>query len=173
MNGVGAFTKGLSDVMALWKDRKYDRALKRVDELRKTWPGSPQLHVMWADLVQLQEETTHTLEDARRALQQAVELDKQSPAAAIVLGSFLDNVEDDPEAAAKVFAQAVAAARHHLIEGLLGQARSLTQLERGEEAVRCLVEAHRLADAEPTSRKGPIADRIEELLKELGQMQTA
>ena len=74
-------------------------------------------------------------------------------AAAIELGHFLDNVEDDPAAAAKAFGQGITAARHLLIEGLLGQAKSLIQLDKREEAVRCLVEAHQLADAERPNRK--------------------
>jgi predicted Zn-dependent protease len=173
MNGTGSLAKGLADVTALMEDEKYDRALKRLEELRKNWPGNAQLQVLWAKLVQLQEVPTHALSDAKRALQQAVELDKQSPAAAIELGYFLDNVEDDPQTAAKAFAQGIAAARHLLIEGLLGQAKSLIQLDKREDAVRCLVEAHQLADAERTAKKGQFASRIEELLTELGQMQSA
>jgi tetratricopeptide (TPR) repeat protein len=172
MNDTGAFSKALSDVMALWEDEKYDRALKRVEELRESWPGNPQLRVMWAKLVQLTDKPTHSLIDAKRVLQQAIELDKQSPAAAIELGHLLDNVEDDPQAASKSFAQGIVTARHLLIEGLLGQAKSLMQLDKRDEAVRCLVEAHQLADADRTSKKNPFAGRIEELLTELGQMQS-
>ncbi len=173
MNGTSSFAKTLSAVMLHWVDGEYDRALKRVEELRATSPGNAQLNVLWAKLVQLQEKPAHTLNDAKRALQQAVELDKQSPVAAIELGHFLDNVEDDPQAAAKAFAQGIATARHLLIEGLLGQARSLIQLDKREDAVRCLVEAHQLVDAERSHKKSPFASRIEELLTELGQMQSA
>jgi tetratricopeptide (TPR) repeat protein len=129
--------------------------------------------VVWARLVQLQEKSTYPLGDAKRALQQALELDRQAPAAAIELGHYLDNVEDDPQAATKTFAQAIATARQLLIEGLLGQAHALIQLDRREDAVRCLVEAHQLAEAERTAKKSPFAGRIEELLTELGQMQSA
>ncbi len=173
MNGTGSFTKGLADVLSLWEGEKFDRAMKRLEELRESWPGNAQLQVLWARLVQLQEKPTHSLSDVKRALQQAIELDKQSPAAAIELGYFLDNVEDDPQAAAKSFAQGIAAARHLLIEGLLGQARSLIQLDKREDAVRSLVEAHQLADAERGTKKGPFTGRIEELLTELGQTQPA
>jgi tetratricopeptide (TPR) repeat protein len=173
MNGTNSFTKGLSAALAHWEDGQYDRALKRVEELRETWPGSAQLLVLWAKLVQLQEKPAHTLDDAKRALQQAIELDKQAPAAAIELGHFLDSVEDDPHAASKSFTQAITAARALLIEGLLGQAHSLIQLDKRDEAVRCLVEAHQLADAERSTKKNPYAGRIEELLTELGQMQSA
>ena len=173
MNGIGSFSKGLSDVIALMEDQKYDRALKRLEELQKAWPGSAQLSIVWSRLVQLTDEPTHSLNDAKRALQQAIELDKQSPAAAIELGYFLDNVEDDPHAAAKAFAQGITAARHALIEGLLGHARALIQLEKRDDAARCLIEALHLSDAERSSKKNPFAGRIEELLAELGQTQSA
>ena len=173
MNGTGSLTKGLSDVTALMEDEKYDRALKRLEELRKAWPGNAHLHVLWAKLVQLTDEPTHTLNDAKRALQQAIELDKQSPAATIELGYFLDNVEDDPQAAAKAFAQGITAAKLSLIDGLLGQAKALLQLDKREDAVRCVVEALHLADTERSAKKGAFASRIEDLLKELWQMQSA
>lgn len=172
MNANLLFAKGLADVSSHWDEGKYDRALKRVSEMRKNWPGNAHLPVLFAKLVQLQDGPTHTLDDAKRALRQAVELDASSPAAAIELGYFLDNVEDDTPAAAKAFARGIGAARQLLIEGLLGYAGALIQLDEREEAVRSLIEAHRLADAEPSSKKRPFAARIEELLVELGQTQT-
>ena len=173
MNGTASFLKALAAVMVYWEDGEYDRALKRLESLREAWPGNAQLQVLWARLVQLQEKPTHSLNDVKRALQQALELDKQSAAAAIELGYFLDNVEDDPQAAAKAFGQAITTARQWLIESLLGKARALIQLDKREEAVRCLVEAHHLADAEQAGKKGSFTTRIEELLTELGQTQSA
>ncbi|MCI0703888.1 MAG: hypothetical protein L0241_22755 [Planctomycetia bacterium] len=173
MTGTGAFTKGLTEIQSLLEVEKYDRALERLEKLRDAWPGNPQLLIVWSRLVQLQDNPTHTLADAKRALQQAIELDKQSAAAAIELGYFLDNVEDNVQAATKSFAQGIVAARQLLIEGLLGQARALIQLDKREEAVRCLVEAHQLADADRAAKKNPFAARIEELLTELGQLQSA
>jgi tetratricopeptide (TPR) repeat protein len=173
MTGIGSFTKGLSESLALLEGGKYDRALKRLEEVRKAWPGNATLQLLWARLVQLQDDPAHGLDDAKQAIQQAIEFDPNAPAGPIELGYFLDNVEDDPRAATKAYAQGIAAARNLLIEGLLGQTRALLQLDKREDAVRCLVEAHRLADAERTSKKGPFADRIEELLAEIGQTQSA
>jgi tetratricopeptide (TPR) repeat protein len=173
MTGIGSFTKGLSEVVALLEAQKYDRALKRLEEVRKAWPGNAQLNLLWARLVQLQDDPTHTLNDAKQAIQQAIDLDANAPAGSIELGYFLDNVEDDPRAATKAFARGITVARNLLIEGLLGQARALLQLDKREDAVRCLVEAHRLADAERAPKKGPFADRIKELLAEIGQTQSA
>jgi tetratricopeptide (TPR) repeat protein len=172
MSGIGSFTKGLSEVTGLHARGEYDLALSRLEELRSAWPGNAHILVFWSKLVQLADEPTHTLEDAKRALQQAGELDKQSPVTALELGYFLDNVEDNPQAATRSFAQGIVAARHLLIDGLLGQAKALLQLEKHEDALRCLVEAHTLADADRSVKK-EFASRIEELLKELGQAQSA
>jgi tetratricopeptide (TPR) repeat protein len=173
MTATASFTKGLAEVTSLMEGEEYDRALKRLDELRKTWPGNAHLHLLWGRLVQLQDHPTHALSEVKRALQHALDLDKHSPAAAIELGHFCDNVDDDPQAASKLFAHGVTAARQSLIEALHGQAKALLQLDKRDEAVRCLIEALHLADAERSSRKGFFAERIEELLKELGQLQSA
>jgi len=168
-----SFAKALGEVMKLGEDEKHDRALKRVEEMRKAWPGNPHLAVLAARLIQLQEEPTQSLNDAKRLLQQAVDLDKQSPEATIELAYFLDNIEDDPAEASRFFFQGIAAARQLLVEGLLGQTHALLQLDRRDEAVRCLVEALHHADAEKPAVKKKYSERIEELLKELGQLQTA
>jgi len=128
MNATAPFAKSLADVLALLDDGKHDQAMKRIEEMRKAWPGNAGLLVLAARIIQLQEEPEHSLADAKRLLQQAIELEKHSPAATIELGYFLDNVEDDPASASKSFAQGIMAARQSLIEGLLGQARSLLQM---------------------------------------------
>jgi Flp pilus assembly protein TadD len=171
VNGTASFIKGLSEVLALREAEDYDRAVRRLEELLKDWPGNAQLHGLLGQLIQLQENPTRSLADARRALQHAIELDRHSPTAAVELGHFLDSVEDDPQAASKLFAQAVTAARQSLIEALHGQAKAFLQLDRRDDAVRSLIEALHLADADRSARKGYFAERIEELLKELGQLQ--
>lgn len=157
MNNLRGFKQKLSTVSRLWEDKEYDKALAEVDSLRKSWPGNAHLHVLWASLVQLQEEPKHELDEAKQALQQAVEFDKGSPAAAIELGHFLDNVEDNPRAASKVYAEGVAAARQLLLDGLIGQAKVLRQLNKRAEFLRCLVEVLHLARLE-TGPKRPKAE---------------
>jgi hypothetical protein len=142
--------------------------------------------------VQLQEEPTYDLADAKQSLQRAIELDRDSPTAAIELGHFLDNVEDDPQAAVKAYAEGVAAARHLLIDGLIGQAKAYRQLGKKEDVLRCLVEILQLAQFDSGARrskagepgadilvqsspghafvvqlKGPYAEEVQELLGEL------
>lgn len=192
MNNLRGLKQKLAVVSRLWDDRDYDAALAQVDSLLKAWPGNAHLHVLWASLVQLQDDPKHDLEEARQALQEAVELDKGSPEAAIELGHFLDNVDDDAQAAAKAYADGVTAARRLLIEGLIGQAKTYRQLDKREDFRRCLLEVLYLAqfdtgrkrnkpnDGDPDiiykspdgqvhffELKGPYAEEIEALLSEL------
>ena len=192
MSNLRGFRQKLSTISRLWAEKDYDTALDEVESLLAIWPGNPHLHVLWASLVQLQEDPKHDLEKARGALEQAVDLDRTSPAAAIELGHFLDNVEDDPQAASKVYADGVEAARQLLIDGLIGQAKALQQLGKREKCLRCLLEVLHLARFETGTKrtkagnsagdilfespmgpfygiqiKGPYADQIQDLLSEV------
>lgn len=192
MMSIRSFKQRLTKVWRHWQDRQYDAALGGVEELLKSWPGNAHLYVIWASLVQLQEHPSHSLEEAKKALQQAAELDKKAPAAAIELGHYLDAVEDNPQAAVRAFAEGIGTARRLLIDGLLGQARALVQLDKRAEAFQCLLEALYLANRDHSARgdkpadatpdillrdpagqlrafqlKGPFAVKIEDLLLEL------
>jgi tetratricopeptide (TPR) repeat protein len=191
MSTLRGMKQRLSTVSRLWDEKDFDKALAEVESLLETWPGNPHLHILWASLVQLQEDPKHDLDEAKQALQQAVELDKGAPAASIELGHFLDNVEDDPQAAGKAYGEGVANARHLLIEGLIGQAKAYRQLDKREEFLHCLLEVLCLARFDPASKrnkseeigadiivqssghvyavqlKGPYAEQIQELLSEL------
>lgn len=168
MNTSRGLKQRLAAVSRLWDADDYAPALAEVDALLGEWPGNAHLHVLRASLIQLQEEPRDSLDEARQALQQAVELDKTSPAAAIELGHFLDSVEDDPKAAAKAYAEGTATARRLLIDGLLGQARALRQLDKRDESVRCLLEALQLVRSEKGDHlSGSRGEQIQELLNEL------
>jgi hypothetical protein len=192
MNSLRRFKQELATISRMWGEKTYDTALAEVESMLKVWPGNAHLHILWASLVQLQEDPQHGLEEAKQALQQAVELDKASPTGAIELGHFLDNVEDDPRSAFKAYAEGVAAARQLLIEGLTGQAKALRQLDMTQEFHRCLREVIFLTQFEtgakrnkvdetgadvmfesPTGHfyavqlKGPYAELIQELLNEV------
>jgi hypothetical protein len=158
MNNLRGFKQKLAVVSRLWGDQEYDAALAQVEPLIKAWPGNAHLHVLWAGLVQLQGDPKHDLAEARQALQRAVELDKGSPAAAIELGHFLDNVDDDPQAATKAYAEGVAIARQILIEGLIGQAKAYRQLEKRDEFRRCLLEVLHLTRFDPSSKRAKADD---------------
>ncbi len=128
--------------------------MEQADRLCEAFPGNSQLYLIWADLVQLQEHPQHSLDEARAALETAIKLDDGSPAALLELGHYLDAVEDDPKAAAATFAQAAAIAKKAFVEALVGQAKSLLQLHRGEDAVHYLLEALQLVGLNGTGRNG-------------------
>jgi tetratricopeptide (TPR) repeat protein len=182
MSSLRAFKQKPSAVSRLWQETDYDAALAQVEELRKAWPGNGHLHILWASLVQLQEHPRHGLDEAKQALQQAIELDRSSPAGAIELGHFLDAVEGNPQAAAKAYSEGVLAARQLLLDGLIGQAKALLQLGKSADALRCVLEVVHLLPFEPGPRRsksqardtlrplplnGLAVDHIEELLSEI------
>jgi tetratricopeptide (TPR) repeat protein len=192
MMSTRTFEQRLAKILRQRRARQYDLALSEVEKLLAFMPGNAQLHVLRACLIQLTDKPTHSLDEAKKALQRAAALDKTSPAAAVELGYYLDNVADDPEAASKVFAEGVQTARSLLIDSLIGHARALLQLEKREDALKCLMEALYLANMDsstargksaaaapdvllrdPTGSvlaiqlKGPFAMKIEDLLQEL------
>jgi tetratricopeptide (TPR) repeat protein len=192
MRSTRSFKQKLTKVLRHWRDQQYDLALSDVEELLNSWPGNAQLYILWASLVQLQQEPSHRLEEAKQALQQAIEVDTNSPAGAIELGHYLDAVEDNPRAASKAFSEGIRSARRLLMDGLLGQARALLQLGKRADALKCLMEWLYLANIDnpsggsksangapdillrdPTGQilaiqlKGPFAVKIEELLQQL------
>jgi len=192
MNNPRGFKQRISNISRLWEEQAYDEAFVEVETLLKIWPGNAHLHTLWANLVQLQENAEHDLDEAKQALQSAVELDKGSPAAAIELGHFLNNIEDDPQAAAIVFGEAAAQARQLLVESLMGQATVFQQMEKREEFLRCILEVLHLDRIESASDlikveesgpdftfespagqfhtfqlKGPRGEQIRELLDEM------
>lgn len=148
----------LATVSRLWDDADYDKALAEVESLLETWPGNAHLHVLRASLVQLQEEPEYDLDVVKQALQQAADLDPGSPAAAVELGHFLDNVEDDPRAAVKAYADGVASARRLLIDGLIGQAKAYRQLEKKDDFFRCLLEVLHLTHFDTSSKRNKVEE---------------
>jgi len=174
MSTTRAFRQKLAAISRLWEANDYGAALTEVERLLEAWPGNEHLHILWASLVQLQDNPKHSLDDAKRALHQAIELNKSSPAGAIELGHFLDAVEDNPQAAARMYAEGVAAARRLLAEGLIGQAKALLQLDKRDDALRCLLEVLHLRQFDAPSRQGKaFADEAVELLGELNASRPA
>jgi hypothetical protein len=192
MSNPRGWKQRLATISRLWAEKDYDKAMSEVESLLKMWPGNAHLHILKASLIQLQDDPKYDLEEAKETLLRAAELDKGSPAAAIELGYFLDNVEDNPEAARKAYAEAVSCARNLLIDGLIGQAKAYLQLQQREESFRCLLEVLQLARFDADSKrtkvggngsnllfeslashfsaiqlKGPHAEQIQDLLNEL------
>jgi len=159
MKPLTTFKRGVAKVRRDWKEGRYEVALAEVDRLLKEWPDNPQLLVMWADLIQLQEQANgSSLEGAKAAYRRAAELDGEcSPA-----------LEDDAKSASKAYEKAIVAYRRLLIEALLGKAKALHEMERVTEARACLDEAYmlRLRDPERTDRSGT----FEEIMGQLNEL---
>ena len=160
MSVVRTFQQDLAKIARFWEAADYDAALDRVEEARKAWPGNAHFQILWASLVQLQDDPKHTLDEAKQAIQQAVEWDETSPAGSIELGHFLDRVENDPDGATQAYARGIALARNLLIDGLIGQAQALLQVDRADEAFRHVLELLHLHNFERTAA-GPTAGDLD------------
>lgn len=134
MIAADEFRRSFAEVERLLEADRHDDALLAVERMLKTWPGNPRLKTMCASLIQLEESLGRPLDDAKRELLEAVELDADSPAARIELAHYLDSVEDDPAAAKDEFSIAIEAARRLLKEALRGRIEALLQLGRADEA---------------------------------------
>ena len=55
MKPLANFKRGVAKVRRSWQAGEYARALAEVSQLLKEWPDNPQLLIMWADLIQLQD----------------------------------------------------------------------------------------------------------------------
>ncbi len=165
---ASALKSELEKVRRLCDKAQYDRAFAAVEQLLKQWPDNPHVLVMWANLLQLQEEDVGpSLEKARAALQRAVDLDEQAPMPLIELGQYLFALEDDAKGASKCFDKAIALCKRMLKEALLGKAKALTELERSSEAFACLAQGYWIQSLNGKSLNGPAGQEILEQLKEL------
>jgi tetratricopeptide (TPR) repeat protein len=157
--------RGIAKARRLWREERCDLALNEVERLLKDWPYNPQLLIMRADLIQLQDEVDGepTSSDAKSDLEMAASLDEDCPTALIELGYFVFAVEDDAKTASKHFQKAIRLCRSLLKDALTGQAKALVELGRDAEALGCLAEAF--------SQNGKSGG--EEILQQLRELQRA
>lgn len=66
-----ALRRGVRQVKKLWHSGQSRQALAAVQKLVQQWPGHAPLWILLGDLIQLQEEATVPLEDAKSAYLQA------------------------------------------------------------------------------------------------------
>ncbi|ETX07595.1 hypothetical protein [Candidatus Entotheonella palauensis] len=107
----------------LLEDRHWEEALNQVDKLLQANPLAAQLHLLQAQLIQLQDkETTYSLEDAEEALKRASSLDTTYFDAIVELMHFYDAVCPNPQKAmkyaneVKVLAQKALSEAHTILE---------------------------------------------------------
>jgi tetratricopeptide (TPR) repeat protein len=169
MRSTQSLKRGLEAVRRLAKMRHFERAFVKIDQLLKQWPDNPEVLVAWANLLQLQDaDVGPPLEEARAALQRAVELDEQAPMPLIELGQYLFALEDDTRAASRCFTKAIALSRSLLKEALLAESKALAELGRRSEALACLAEAYWLSSrSAKTAGNGRDEEEILTQLQEL------
>ena len=169
MKSTRGYRQRLSSTRRHMDAGDYAAALGEVEGLLEAWPGAAPLHVLRAELIQLQEEeNAPPLEEAKAALKVAIELDDFSHSSLIEQGHFLFAVEDDAKAALQSFKKAVQVYKRSLIEALLGQAATLEELGRHQEAFDCLSEARLLQTTfNGESSKPPHAEQLLQRWSEL------
>ena len=154
--------QGLDLVRKYRRGKRFDRALREIDELLETRQDNAQLLVIRAELIQLQddEQNAPTLSEAKSDLELAVSLDDQSANAWNELGHYLFAVEDDPKSATKCFDKVVKLSREVLRQALLAQADVLSELGRDEDAIACLWEAYGVASRDGKSGRSEVIGRL-------------
>src|ERR1700730_16962123 len=117
MKSGPSLKKELEKIRRLCDARRFDRAFAEMDRVLKHWPDNPHALVLWANLLQLQEEDIGPpLEEAKKALLKATDLDEQGPMPLIELGQFLFALDNDARGAGKCFDKAIALCKRLLRE---------------------------------------------------------
>ncbi len=117
------FKKQIDKVEDLYDKREYEKALKKLKSMRKRWKGNARLDVLFGKLVgqfiSSEEDddrlghTRFTMKDVRRAFSRAAVTDIDGK---LELGLFLDEIEEDNDAAKTVITEAVEDAAFLLAE---------------------------------------------------------
>ncbi len=123
---------------------------------------------MWGGLVQLQStDTAATLDEAKAALERAVELGEDSPEAWKELGHFLSAVEDDAPGASRCFDKAVGLCKVRWPKRFWPRPIPFSDTGAPDEALACLAEAYwlRARNGKPTEAGAEILDRLKDLAR--------
>jgi tetratricopeptide (TPR) repeat protein len=168
MKSATSLQRDLEKIRRLCDRESYNRAFSAINQLREQWPDNPEVLVLWANLLQLQEEDTGPpLEEAKKALQKAASLDEQNPMPWNELGQYVFVVEDDAKSACAYFAKAIALSRKYLTEALVNQAKALMEKDRKDEAMACLIEAYNLNGHDSRQNNGRSGADILEQMREI------
>lgn len=170
MTSKASFKDELETVRRLWESGAHAKAFAKIDRLKQQHPGNPHVLVMWSDLLQLQDDDVGPpLEEAKAALERAVELDEHGPMPLIELGHYLYAIDDDTKAAIKCFSKAISLCRRLLRDALLIQSEALSERSRKAEAFACLVEAYSLQSGNGKLANGAAGREILERLVALAK----
>jgi tetratricopeptide (TPR) repeat protein len=139
---LSTFKKGLTAIKALKRRGAYGAALARVEELLRAWPDNPHLLLLRSTLIQLGDESSPPLEEARAAIERGIALDPDNPIAHLELGWFKYAIEDNAKQSVRHFEAAIDLAQRLLRDALTGKAKALAELGQREEALGCLAAAY-------------------------------
>jgi tetratricopeptide (TPR) repeat protein len=107
-----------------------------LSDIEKTRPLTPREWILRSRAIQLSSGTEiPPLEEAERALQQALEDDDEYIPAILDLAWYYYAVEDDAAKALSLFERAYELSRQNLIEAISGKMEALEELESAREAV--------------------------------------
>ncbi len=126
----------LQNLNASIKGKHLSEALQQVNQLLKAYPYSVSLLVKRAMLIQVQDESSDLppLEEARRNLELAIELEPHSVETLIELGNFDYAVADHSESAIVHFERAISESEMGLKAAMVGMIKSQIELGLVNEA---------------------------------------
>ena len=135
----------------------FEKALKLLSDIERARPLTPRELVSRSRCIQLSSGADlPPLEEAERALLQALEEDEDYIPAILDLAWYYHAVEDDPAKALPLFERAYELSRQNLTEAITGKAEALEEVESAKEAVtflrKALRESVRLEDFDEEKR---------------------
>ncbi len=133
-------------INAFRKKRAYASIVAKTTSLLDAYPYFVPVLVLKAQAIQLVDKDVGSsgLEEAKRVLRLAVELDPKSLDALNELAHFLFAVEDRSDEAVKLFERSIAMGLQTLREAYVGVIRCLMELDRWRSCEKALGEAGRI-----------------------------
>lgn len=95
------FRRKTDQIFDHWVNQRFDEAVSIIESMLPSQNSN--LYFWLGQLVQMQEESKYSLQDAKNFLEIAVDLSDNGPEEVFELGNFLMNVEENPKEALKCF----------------------------------------------------------------------
>jgi tetratricopeptide (TPR) repeat protein len=132
----------LEEIRSRYKEGKYQEALSLIEKAEQERLLHPEVLVLKGCCIQLEDgETAYNLSDAKRAFEQALEIDEEFAPAIIELAWFYLNTLDDAIQAAPFFERAVRLNKLLLTEAIIGMAKCLLETKTKDIAMKYLEES--------------------------------
>jgi tetratricopeptide (TPR) repeat protein len=125
------------ELVSLFNEQQYDAMLKKIEEVVSEGIIHPSLLVFKSMAIRQTDDTSrYTLDDAKSALYQALDMDKKYVDALTELGWSYLNLEDDAKQAIVFFQRAVNISRAQFVESVGGVARCMAEIGPNQAAVQ-------------------------------------